>query len=398
MLRMALTGGIGSGKSMVAAHLKRCGAWVIDSDRLAREAVAPGTPGLRALADEFGTAILAADGTLNRAALAARVFADPSARSRLNAIVHPLVTARSSELIAGAPAEAIVVQEIPLLVETGLAASFPLVMVVHADAAVRLRRLVEQRGMAEADAAARIAAQASDEQRRAAADVWLDNSGERAVTLAAVETLWARRLLPFAANLRQHRPAARPSIPIVVAPDRSWPEQAMRMIARIAAVAGGRARRIDHVGSTAVANLPARDVLDLQVVVATPVDAGRLAEELIDVGLLPRPDNSASTSQDVASRREVVVANADPGRALDCYIRPVHSPGWRDTLLLRDWLRAHPGSVQEFARLKRRLAAQVGDHRPGDHSEGYAAAKAAFLRQALQHARRWATQTGWLVS
>jgi dephospho-CoA kinase len=392
MLRVALTGGIGSGKSMVAAHLKRCGAWVIDSDRLAREVVAPGTPGLRSLANEFGTAILAADGTLNRAALAARVFEDPSARSRLNAIVHPLVAARSAELIAGAPAEAIVVQEIPLLVETGLAVNFPLVVVVHADAAVRLRRLVEQRGMAEADAAGRIAAQASDEQRRAAADVWLENSGERAATLAAVEALWARRLVPFAANLRRHRPAVRPSIAIVVSPDRSWPEQAMRMIARIAAVAGGRAHRIDHVGSTAVANLPARDVLDLQVVVTTPAEAARLADELIDAGLV-RAEPGVGRSQHVASRPEVLMVNADPGRAVDCSIRSVRSPAWRDLLLLRDWLRTHPGRVREFAQLKYRITAERGTH-----GEDYAAAKAAFFEQALHHARRWARQTGWLVS
>lgn len=391
MLRVALTGGIGSGKSMVAAHLKRCGAWIIDSDRLARDVVAPGTPGLRALADEFGAAILAADGTLNRAALAARVFEDPSALSRLNAIVHPLVAARSAELIADAPAEAIVVQDIPLLVETGRAASFPLVIVVHADAAVRLRRLVEQRGMAEADAAARIAAQASDEQRRAVADVWLDNSGARAATLAAVETLWTGRLVPFAANLSRHRPAARPRIPVIVAPDPTWPEQATRMIARIAAVAGQRAHRIDHVGSTAVANLPARDVLDLQVVV-DPAEAGHLADALIDAGLV-RAEPQVGQSQHVACRPEVMVTNADPGRAVDCFIRSVRSPAWRDLLLLRDWLRAHPRSVQEFAQLKYRFAAARGTA-----SEGYATAKAAFFEQALPHARRWARQTRWLVS
>src|SRR5690349_8629566 len=176
MLRVGLTGGIGSGKSMVAARLARCGAWIIDSDRIAREVVEPGTVGLRAVVGEFGEGILAEDGGLDRSALAARVFNDVDARGRLNAIVHPLVAARSTELARAAPPDAIVVHDVPLLVENGMAARFQLVVVVHADAAVRLRRLVEQRGMAEPDAAARIAAQATDGQRRSAADVWLDNS------------------------------------------------------------------------------------------------------------------------------------------------------------------------------------------------------------------------------
>jgi dephospho-CoA kinase len=137
MLRVGLTGGMGSGKSMVAARLAQCGAAIIDSDRIAREVVEPGTAGLRAVTDEFGEEILTVDGTLDRPALAARVFGDAEARGRLNAIVHPLVAARSAELVAAAPAEAILVQDIPLLVEVGMAARFPLVIVVHADAAAR---------------------------------------------------------------------------------------------------------------------------------------------------------------------------------------------------------------------------------------------------------------------
>ncbi|MGH3535705.1 MAG: dephospho-CoA kinase, partial [Pseudonocardiaceae bacterium] len=148
MLRVGLTGGMGSGKSMVAARLAQCGASIIDSDRIAHEVVRPGTDGLRAVIGEFGEGILAMDGSLDRSALAGRVFSDAGARARLNAIVHPLVAARSAELVAAASAEAIVVQDIPLLVEVGMATRFPLVIVVHADAAMRLRRLVEQRGMA----------------------------------------------------------------------------------------------------------------------------------------------------------------------------------------------------------------------------------------------------------
>ena len=126
MLRVGLTGGMGSGKSMVAARLAQCGASIIDSDRIAREVVSPGTDGLRAVIREFGEKMLAADGSLDRSALAARVFRDAGARARLNAIVHPLVAARSAELVAAGPAEAIVVQDIPLLVEVRMAAAYAL--------------------------------------------------------------------------------------------------------------------------------------------------------------------------------------------------------------------------------------------------------------------------------
>jgi dephospho-CoA kinase len=207
VLRVGLTGGIGSGKSTVARRLVARGAVLVDSDVLAREAVAPGTDGLAEVAATFGDGVLDGSGALDRPALAAVVFGDPEARERLNAIVHPRVRERSAELIAAAPADAVVVQDIPLLVENGMAPLFPLVVVVHADAEERVRRLV-RRGMPEADARARIAAQASDEGRRAAADVWLDNSGDERDLEAAVDALWERRLVPFESNLRERQPVA----------------------------------------------------------------------------------------------------------------------------------------------------------------------------------------------
>ncbi|HZA16051.1 MAG TPA: dephospho-CoA kinase, partial [Pseudonocardiaceae bacterium] len=279
MLRVGLTGGIGSGKSTVAARLAQRGAWIIDSDRIAREVVEPGTEGLRAVVDELGAEIRTEAGALDRSALGARVFGDADARSRLNAIVHPLVAARTAELLDAAPPDAIVVQDIPLLVEAGLAAGFPLVVVVHAAAEVRVRRLVDQRGMPAADARARIAAQATDEQRHAVADVCLDNTGAWDETLAAVDQLWTQRLVPFEGNLRHRRRAPRPAAPIIVAPDDSWPWQAKRVMARVAAVAAGRALRIDHIGSTSVPDLDAKDVLDVQVVVADLDVAKQLADD-----------------------------------------------------------------------------------------------------------------------
>ena len=198
MLRIGLTGGIGSGKSTVAALLAERGARVVDADRIAREVVAPGTPGLAAVVAEFGPGVVAPDGSLDRPALAAVVFADPAARARLDGIVHPLVRARAAESIAAAPADAVVVQDVPLLVETGQAGSYDLVLVVETDEEVRVARLVE-RGLSAEDARARIASQATDEQRRAVADVVLRNDGDRDALAAQVDRFWAERVVPAVA-------------------------------------------------------------------------------------------------------------------------------------------------------------------------------------------------------
>jgi dephospho-CoA kinase len=197
VLRIGLTGGIGSGKSTVAGLLAARGARIVDADRIAREVVEPGTPGLEAVAAAFGPGVLTPDGALDRPALAAVVFADAEARRRLDGIVHPLVRARAAEVVAAAPPDAVVVQDVPLLVETGQAGSYDLVLVVEADLDTRVRRLVG-RGVSEEDARARIAAQATDEQRRAVADVVLDNSGTVEELEAQVERFWAERVAPAA--------------------------------------------------------------------------------------------------------------------------------------------------------------------------------------------------------
>ena len=197
MLRIGLTGGIGSGKSTVSALLATRGAVVVDADRIAREVVAPGTPGLAQVVEAFGETVLAADGSLDRQALAGIVFGDAQARARLDGIVHPLVRARSLELLAAVPEGAVVVNDVPLLVETGQAASYDLVLVVEADPATRISRLV-QRGLSAEDARARMAAQATDEQRRAVADVVLDNSGTQEELAEQVDRFWAERVAPVA--------------------------------------------------------------------------------------------------------------------------------------------------------------------------------------------------------
>jgi dephospho-CoA kinase len=326
VLRVGLTGGIGSGKSTVAARLVERGAVLVDSDRLARDVVAPGTEGLAAVVDAFGPGVLAADGTLDRSALAAVVFDDAAARAKLNGIVHPLVRRRSAELIAAAPADSIVVQDIPLLVEGGMAARFPLVVVVHAEAAVRVQRLVEQRGMPETDARARIAAQADDAARRAVADVWLDNSGPPEALVAAVDDLWDQRLVPFAAALTAGRPA--PVSPALVPPDPEWPAQAARLGARVEAAAGECGRGVAHVGATAVPGLPAPDVLDLLLGVSTTAATDEMRAPLAEAGFVPDPGSG--------------YASADPGRPARLQVHVYDSPRWRDAVRLRDWLRADP--------------------------------------------------------
>jgi dephospho-CoA kinase len=195
VLRIGLTGGIGSGKSTVSALLAARGAVIVDADRIAREVVEPDTPGLARIVEAFGEGVLAPDGSLDRAALAAVVFAEPEARRQLDGIVHPLVRARAAELARAAPPDAVVVNDVPLLVETGQASSYDLVLVVEADPATRVSRLV-QRGLTAEDARARMEAQASDEERRAVADVVLDNSGTPEALAEQVDRFWTERVLP----------------------------------------------------------------------------------------------------------------------------------------------------------------------------------------------------------
>lgn len=192
---IALTGGIASGKSTIARRLAERGAVIVDADAIVREVQAAGSPVLERIAAEFGPAVIQGDGSLDRAALGAIVFSDDAARQRLNAIVHPAVRRASSERFARAFAEdpdAVVVYDVPLLVEARVDDPWESIVVAHAPAAVRERRLVELRGASERDARARIAAQVSDEERLAVADVVIDTSGSLAETLAQTDELWER--------------------------------------------------------------------------------------------------------------------------------------------------------------------------------------------------------------
>ncbi|WP_189589780.1 dephospho-CoA kinase [Streptomyces massasporeus] len=195
MLKVGLTGGIGAGKSEVSRLLVACGAVLIDADRIAREVVAPGTPGLASVVGAFGEEILAADGSLDRPRLGAIVFSDAEKLSTLNAIVHPLVGARSRELEEAAAEDAVVLHDVPLLTENGLAPLYDLVIVVDAAPETQLDRLVRLRGMTEEDARARMAAQATREQRREIADIVIDNDVPLEELEQRVKDVWAELVL-----------------------------------------------------------------------------------------------------------------------------------------------------------------------------------------------------------
>jgi dephospho-CoA kinase len=193
-LTVGLTGGLGSGKSAVLDELIALGAVGIDADMVARDVVLPGTPGFDAVVAAFGPGVVASDGGLDRRRLASIVFADAGERGRLEAITHPLVRAETRRRIAAAAPDAIVVNAVPLLAETSLAGEYDVIVVVQTPLAVRLDRVLSSRGMSQSDARARIAVQASDEERAAIAWWVIDNEGTLAALRAEVARLWAALL------------------------------------------------------------------------------------------------------------------------------------------------------------------------------------------------------------
>ncbi|XVX21874.1 dephospho-CoA kinase [Actinomycetota bacterium] len=393
MLRIGLTGGIGSGKSTAAARFTALGATVVDADKLAREVVAPGTDGLAAIRERFGDDVIAEDGSLDRPALGAIVFGDEQARRDLEQITHPRIAARTAELVSAAPDDGILVHDVPLLVEKDMGAAYHLVVVVGADEDTRVRRLVEHRGFTEDHARARIRNQASDEQRHRAADVWLENSGRPEVLVRRVEGLWHKRLQPFAANLATGSYSRRPELLALSAPDPTWPDQGARMIARLRRALGDVAHTIDHVGSTSVPGLIAKNVIDIQVGVASldDVDTAEVVSSLAAAGF-PRATGEWSDQPrdyDDAPTPKRMHGSADPDRVAHIHIREVGSPAWRDALLFRDWLRADEEVRTAYAAEKLRLAAELTS------TSAYAEGKEPWFAAVWPHADEWAEETGW---
>lgn len=397
MLKIGLTGGIASGKSVVASRLRELGAVLVDADALAREVMEPGTPGLARVVDAFSAAILGPDGALDRPRLGALVFGNPERLAVLNGIIHPLVRERAAALAAAAPKGAVLVQDIPLLVETGQGANFHLVVVVDAPEDARVRRMVEHRKMTVGEARSRMAAQAAREDRLAAADVVLDNSGTKDELRDAVDRLWRHRLQPFAENLAKGRMAARTGGPVLSPANPDWPAQASRLIGRLLAVAPRDILAVDHLGSTAVPGLDAKDVLDLQLTVRDLATADRLEPQLAAAGF-PRwpgigPDNPKPTHPDPADWDKRVHGSADPGRPVNLHVRAAGSPGWRYALCFRDWLRADAAARADYLAEKRRAARRHGVDKS---TAAYAADKEDwFTDYAAPRMEEWARRTGW---
>ena len=368
MLRIGLTGGIGAGKSVLSATFAQCGGIIVDGDVISREVVEPGTEGLASLVDAFGDDILLPDGALDRPALAAKAFRDDEARQTAQRHRAPAGRQAPRGDHRGGAEDAVVVEDIPLLVESGMAPLFPLVVIVHADVDVRLRRLIEQRGMPEEDARARIAAQANDEQRRAVADIWLDNSGTQEDLVERAHDVWNNRILPFAHNLTQRQIARAPAR--LVPADPTWPEQAQRIVNRLKTACGHRALRIDHIGSTAVPDYDAKDVIDIQITVESLAVADELAEPLLSAGY-PRIEHiTADVAKDSKAGARSTVgqydhaddpslwhkrihASADPGRPTNVHVRVDGWPNQQFALLFVDWLAANPGVRDDYLAVKR---------------------------------------------
>lgn len=341
MLYVGLSGGIGSGKSTVSAGLAELGAVVIDADALAREVVEPGSSGLAEIAIRFGRHVLLPDGSLDRPALGAIVFADERARRDLEAITHPRIRELTARRHAAAPLDAIVVHDMPLLVEGELAPDYHLTLIVDAAEEARIERILRDRGMSRDDAQARISAQAADEQRYAVADVLLDNNGTREQLLEQVETLWQQRLSPYNQNLLADRGVPRPLTVHPADPDPSWPAIAARSIARLrrqltVADFGGHVAGIDHIGSANVPGLPAKDVIDLQLRIddLAITDTTRFREALRAAGFVAGragEDTAHDRAPDPGLWQKVYFNGADPAVVQHLRVRQADVPGAAST-------------------------------------------------------------------
>jgi dephospho-CoA kinase len=397
VLRVGVTGGIGAGKSVVSRRLAHLGAHVVEADLVARDVVEPGTPALARIREHFGDRVIRDDGTLDRAGLAAVVFPDPEALAALESITSPAIAARVAQLRAATPDGAVSVFDMPLLVERGLWVHEHLNVVVEAEVETRVRRLAEQRGIGEKDARHRIATQANDDARRLVADVVLDNNGTTQRLEATVDRLWAERIVPYAANLRDGIRSRRPERGAVVEPRIDWGPRGQRVVAKIgsALARSGVATEVSHVGSTAVPGLLAKDVIDVQVGVRHLADADRddVMRALRDAGYVLSGGNTQDTPHpagaDPAGWSKRFWGGSDPGEFVHVHVREHGSPGWRFALLFRDWLVHDAAERAAYAAEKRRLLAA------DDSTAAYVDAKEPWFEGAFERAQAWARRTGW---
>jgi dephospho-CoA kinase len=321
---VGLTGGIGSGKSTVARRFAELGAVVIDADQVAREVVEPGEPTLARIRDRFGAQVISADGSLDRAGLAALAFPDPEALAALNAITGPAILERVAELRAKVPNDRVSVFDMPLLVERRLWVHEHLTVVVDVDVETRVKRLVEFRGLDEADVRHRMTNQASDEERRAVADVVIDNSGSPDELVARVDRVWHERIAPYAANLLSGIPTCRSGLVPLPPPPPDRAARGARVVARLVAALEptGLAADVEHVGSTAVPGASEEDVIEVRISLGSAADAERpeLAAALRDAGYVPSAaavcDTATPVGADPVGRPERCYAGCDPGQVV----------------------------------------------------------------------------------
>ncbi|WP_169252335.1 dephospho-CoA kinase [Brevibacterium sp. 'Marine'] len=356
MLRIGLTGGIGAGKSTVSDMLVEGGAALVDADAIAREVVEPGQPLLADLAAAFGPEVLDADGSLNRPALASAAFVDAEHTAQLNALMHPAIRDRTAEHFARHADAEIVVHDVPLLVENAMTPAYHLNLLVDVPAEVRLGRLMDSRGMDRDDAAARISRQADDETRRAACDVVIDNSGRLEATKAAVGRLIDERIRPFAANLGAGLRAPRTALELVDPEHTDRTGDAQRVLAKLRHGTGDDFA-IEHIGSTSVPGLPAKDVIDLQLIVPDLTAARELAPRLADLGY-PGEEMSDHLGES-STEGKWFHANTDPGRAVNLHVRTADSVGARFARAFRDLLIQDAGERDRYLRVKRELVAEA---------------------------------------
>lgn len=391
MLRVGLTGGIGSGKSTVARQLADLGATIVDADQIAREVVEPGTRGFTAIVERFGEDIVGADGGLDRPALGRIVFGDPAALADLEAITHPAIWELTATRMATARRNGVVVHDMPILAEKGLSADYHLVVVVDSPVEERVRRLVEDRGMEASDARARIAVQATDAQRHAAADAVLPNTGSRGDLRAAVDALWRERILTFDENLRLGIVSRRPDLLTLTESRPSWSDDAARLMGRIAKALGERALSIDHVGSTAIPGVLAKDVIDLQIGVRNlrEGDSAAFVDAMAAAGFPRAPGHWWDSGADGKDWPKRLYGNADPARVAHIHVREHGSEGWTWALRFRDWLRADAEARDRYSDFKRGLQQRI------QRTADYAAAKEPWFARAHLDALSWASRSGW---
>lgn len=387
MLLIGVTGGIGSGKSTFATMLADHGAVRIDADQLARDAVAPGTVGLAEVVAHFGPGVIR-DGALDRSALAAIVFSDPSALEILERITHPQVRRLFEIKIAALPPDSIVVHEVPLLAEKSLEAQYHLVIGVACSESIRVDRLL-LRGLDRDEIDRRMRNQFGDAERNRHCDVVIDNGGDVTDLAASVESAWLR-ISTFAGNINAARPARRDQSLTLVDHDASWPEQAQRLIRRLHRHLG--TLPIAHVGSTAVPGLIAKDVIDLQVSVADLADVED--EAFLAAGFAPHPsidrDAPRPSEPDPEQWRKRLFGSCDPGRPVNIHVRPIGSVGERYALLFTAWMRGDAQARADYAKLKSTLSASLTT------TSDYAQAKEPWFHEQEARMLRWAAETGWL--